>query len=671
MKMLWNPKFQSFFYARFWRLESDAKSIELTVVSTRAGSIFLTGHATPLDCLPIASRESILQGWANARLPILRDLHRSLTSLVKVFWIRTSPTLGKVLGYPRSPVHAIPAGQGFPFAFIQVPPSPTAEPEVIETDVVIVGSGCGGAVAAKTLAEAGLKVLVVDKAYYWPPQHLPMSELEGSVHLFANGGAYQSDDASVAIIAGSTWGGGGTINWSASLQTQGMVRREWAQKFGLPHFASADFQHDLDAVCERMGVGTSSIEHNKTNQVLLEGARKLGWSAKAVPQNTGGEAHNCGYCTLGCGSCGKKGPTESFLPDAAKARAAFMEGFECTELLFSGVQQGDARVASGVRGRWTSRDSNGGVDGADRWHREVMIKARHVILAAGPLSTPLILHRSGLRNPHIGRHLHLHPVSMVAAVWDEDIRPWEGSILTSVVNEFENLDGDGYGAKLEANIMLPGWFLPLFPWQRGLQWKEFAAKMKRMTGYISLARDRYGGRVYPDAKDGRCKIEYTVSKYDKQHILEGVVRLAEMAYVQGAREIYAAIPGLEPFVRPAPAPEANIHVTGIETPSVTDKLFHEWQRNLRRVGFPSPATSFGSAHQMGTCRMSSSAAKGVVDAKGRVWGTEGLYICDTSVFPSASGVNPMITVMAISRSTARGIAEAAGVPYRPHVLAEL
>jgi choline dehydrogenase-like flavoprotein len=182
---------------------------------------------------------------------------------------------------------------------LQFPPSNAAEPETINADVVIVGSGCGGAVAAKTLAEAGLKVIVVDKGYYWSPLRLPMSELEGSAHLFDNGGMMLSEGATVTIAAGSTWGGGGPDNWSASLQTQGYVRHEWSQKFGLKYFTSAEFQRDLDAVCSRMGVGTSAIQHNKTNEILLEGARKLGWSAKTVPQNTGGEAHNCGYCTYG------------------------------------------------------------------------------------------------------------------------------------------------------------------------------------------------------------------------------------------------------------------------------------------------------------------------------------------------------------------------------------
>lgn len=125
-----------------------------------------------------------------------------------VFWLRTSPTIGPVLGFPQTPVNAVPPGVGFPFQFVQIPPATTPEPEVIETDIVIVGSGCGGAVVAKTLAEAGLKVIVVDKAYYWAPEYLPMTEGATGAHLYANGGAFISDDSTMSVLAGSTWGGG-------------------------------------------------------------------------------------------------------------------------------------------------------------------------------------------------------------------------------------------------------------------------------------------------------------------------------------------------------------------------------------------------------------------------------------------------------------------------------
>lgn len=610
---------------------------------------------TPLDCLPIQDRERVLQNWAVSRLPLLRGLHASFTALSIAYWVRTSPTLGRVLGHPRVPTHGSPAKDGYPFRFLQFPPSNSTEPEVLTADVVIVGSGCGGAVAAKTLAEAGLKVFVVDKGYYWSPLRLPMSEREAGQHLFDNGGMIASEGAIVTVSQGSAWGGGGTVNWSASLQTQGYVRHEWSQKFGLKHFTSAEFQRDLDAVCDRMGVGTAAIEHNKTNQVLLEGARKLGWSAKPVPQNTGGEAHNCGYCTLGCGSCGKKGPTETFLPDAAEAGAEFIEGFECAEVMFDESSSSTERETTGVRGRWTARDSSGNTVGPNRTTRELLIKAPRVIVSTGSIATPILLKRSGLANPQIGQHLHLHPVSFMAAIWDEEIRPWEGPILTSVVNEFENLSGDGYGAKLEATTMLPGLFLPAFPWRSALQAKTFAANMKRATGYISLARDRNGGTVSPTPENpARPKVVYNPSAGDKQNILHGLVRLAQLLYASGAREIHSTLPTLQPFIRPSPSPTEKQTLTPISHPSLNDAAFNSWLAQLQASGGPA---RFASAHQMGSCRMGTSERNSAVDEQGRVWGCEGLWVCDASVFPSASGVNPMITNMAIARGIARGIVE--------------
>lgn len=233
-----------------------------------------------------------------------------------------------------------------------------------------------------------------------------MSEHEAGIHLFHNGGFDQSDDQSVAVIAGSAWGGGGTVNWSASLQTQDFVRREWADA-GLPFFTSAAFQECLDRVCERMGVSGDYVEHNKTNKVLMEGARKLGYSSKVVPQNTGGKKHYCGYCTLGCGSAEKQGPVASFLPDAARAGAQFIEGFTADKVLFD--ETAGRKIATGVRGTWLSRDSNRGVSGLDRTSRSVIIKAKRVIVSCGTLASPLLLLRSGLNNPQIGRNLYLHP----------------------------------------------------------------------------------------------------------------------------------------------------------------------------------------------------------------------------------------------------------------------
>jgi choline dehydrogenase-like flavoprotein len=201
--------------------------------------------------------------------------------------------------------------------------------------------------------------------------------------------------------------------------------------------------------------------------------------------------------------------------------------------------------------------------------------------------------------------------------------------------------------------MLPSIFLTLTNWNSGLDFKLQALKFRHMSGFFSIARDRDTGRIYPDPVSRAPRIEYTPSAFDRAHIMEGLVALAKMCYVTGATEIHACIQGVKPFIRDqdvAPSPEDI-------DPGVTDPRFAAWIAELKRIGNKPPIGTFGCAHQMGSNRMSATEKDGVVDAKGKVWGTEGLYVSDASVFPSASGVNPMVTNMAISDWISRGVSK--------------
>ncbi|KAB5558612.1 hypothetical protein GE09DRAFT_1237981 [Coniochaeta sp. 2T2.1] len=617
----------------------------LRLLSTRPGAVLLTGYTTPVHLQPIRVREAILKSWQASWLLSLRVVAKSICSLAQSSYLCSSPLYKTVSGYPDVPRDWTP-GKGHDYSFLQF--SPGAEPAVLETDVVIVGSGCGGGVCAKVLAEAGHRVLVLDKGYYFAPEQLPMTQSEGMYHLFENGGFLASADSSINTLAGSCWGGGGTVNWSVSLQTQGYVRREWAEQHGLPFFATQEFQESLDRVCGFMGVADVNYQ-SRRGQALLDGARKLGWEARPAPQNCGGREHPCGHCHLGCGSGSKQGPAVSWLPHAARNGAQFIEGFKAERVVFEDVD-GEKR-ATGVVGLWTSRDKNGGTVGPDseRVTREVVIKAKRVIVSSGSLQSPLLLKRSGLKNRHIGRNLHLHPVNMVIAFWDEDIRPWEQGIITSLCTSFENLDNAGHGTKLEGNCCLPYAAFTTLPWTSGADFKLAAARLRHAGEFIALTRDRDSGSVSADPTTGAPLIEYTPSPFDAANTMEGVIALAKICYITGAREIRAMLPNTRPFIRPQETtPE-------VEKLGVADPDFVSWLGEVRQAGNRPPATPFTSAHQMGTCRMSSHPGAGVVDGKGRAWEARGLYVADASVFPSASGVNPMVTNMAISDWIARGV----------------
>jgi choline dehydrogenase-like flavoprotein len=397
-----------------------------------------------------------------------------------------------------------------------------------------------------------------------------------------------------------------------------------------------------------MGVSAEFIEHNKTNRVLLEGAQKLGLTVKAVPQNTGGKRHYCGYCTMGCGACEKQGPVVSFLPDAARNGATFMEGFDVWKVKFEKNKKTGNQEAVGVVGTWTSRDAYGGMTG-DRRTRRVFVKAKKVVISAGTMHTPTILQRSGLKNKHIGKNLKLHPVVTVGAIYDEETRPWEGGILTAVISSLENLDGQGHGTKLEATTMLPSTWLAFPCWRGGEDWKTLAPRMRNMTGHISLARDAGSGSIYIDPNDGRTRFRYNPIKKDRRHVLEGVIALAKVNYIAGAREIFLPIPQIPHFVRDDKA------ATDGASSGINDPKFNAWLDKIRKFGLPDPDTTFMSAHQMGSCRMGATAKKGAIDPWGKSWEADSLYVADASTFPSASGVNPMFTNMAISTWVSRNI----------------
>ncbi|ODA82844.1 hypothetical protein RJ55_01353 [Drechmeria coniospora] len=621
----------------------------LHLLGTHSGSLLMTGYWHPVKEQPAKTREAIVKSWAHSKLLSLRTLAKSLTAAASKAYGITNPYLGSLSGYTDVP-RDWKAGAGYDFKFVQVDAGSGVHE--ITTDVVIVGSGCGGAVSAKNMAEAGHKVLVVDKGYYYPPSQFPMAQKAACSHLFDNAGVYISDDSSTSVLCGGTWGGGGTVNWSVCLRLQRFVREEWAAT-GLPLFTSSDYDECEDRVWSFIGASKDGIRHNHRNQALLDGAGKLGWKASAVEQNTAGKEHYCGQCHLGCGSGVKRGPTVAWLPAAAEAGAEFMEGFEVRNVTFAD----DGVTATGVEGVWTSRDAEGQVHrpSSTRTQRTVRIKADKVILSAGSLWTPVILERSGVKNANVGRHLHLHPCNLVTAAFGDDVRPWEGGIITSYSSEFENLDGKGHGVKLEPTCMVPYATLAMQPWHGGLDAKLLALKLRQLNTFIALTRDRDAGRVYADGKTGRPRISYAVSDFDRDHTLEGVQALAKLCYVNGATEIRPHLPGLEAYVADDGGERQRRHVAGTD-PEFTDAAFAGWLRQLRRVGNKPPVAIWASAHQMGSCRMGATADAGVVDQSGKVWNTSGLFVADASVFPSASGVNPMVTVMSVADWISRGVA---------------
>lgn len=164
--------------------------------------------------------------------------------------------------------------------------------------------------------------------------------------------------------------------------------------------------------------------------------------------------------------------------------------------------------------------------------------------------------------------------------------------------------------------------------------------------------------MFPDPETGKPRINYVISEFDREHTLDGLQGLAKLCYVSGATEIRTNMMGLEPFVSTQRDDDSDPLLDGqrAKDPEFVDPKFAAWLLRMRQVGNAPPLASYSSAHQMGSCRMSATEDGGVVDKTGKVWGAEGLYVADSSILPSASGVNPMISTLAVSDWVSRGLA---------------
>src|SRR5665213_1214971 len=336
------------------------------------------------------------------------------------------------LGYP-GPRADVPAATAFPLA---APPL-----EAIAVDAVVVGSGAGGGVAAALLAQAGLRVAVLEAGPATESIAARQREAESFAELYLESGLAASEDLSVSVLAGACVGGGTAVNWSTSLRLPAERAAEWGASLDRPSFA-AELAAAYDAVETRLGV-TLATSHNRNNAVIVAGATKLGWGWRAIPRNAECQGDACGYCGFGCAYGNKRSTAATYLRDAHDAGA----------LVYARTRVERVRIdAAAGPGERAVR----GVDAVTEDGRTIGFDAPLVIVAAGALRTPGILARSGISSPHLGRHLHLHPTSALSAHFDEPVEPWHGAMQSALCDRFE--------AVIEAAPAHPGLMAQGLPW---------------------------------------------------------------------------------------------------------------------------------------------------------------------------------------------------------------
>ena len=588
----------------------------LDLLEGKIASLIWAGSWAEFKALPVEKRAKILQKWMGSRFNVLRKAFGTLKKLTMFLHYGShqkghNPTWAAA-DYP-GPLKST-AGNRVAIEALQF-----EEDTTLSCDVLIVGSGAGGGLAAGELAAKGKDVILLEKGPFMNGPDFNEHEAEMIRKTYDKQAAFQTTSGSVTVFAGSCLGGGTTINWTGAFKTPSYVLQEWSDEHGLSFATTPEFQKSFDRVMERSNVNTDHSPHNPQNAALWKGSEKLGEHVECIARNVegcanDGNADSCGFCGMGCRRGNKRGTLPTYIQQAAKDGARIIANAAFQKLSFenSQVTGGDVLV----------KTENGKTI-------NLKVKAKQVILAAGSIHTPAILMRSGVNHPGIGAQLFLHPTVGVTGVYDQRINPYLGVMMSAVNKQHMQLEGN-YGYWIETPPLHPGVGALALPWESPAQHKRDLLQSGNMAAFIVLTRDKFGGRVKVDAK-GNPIVDYTLNSFDRDHMLKGIRKAFEIHRAAGADKVIF--------------PHAKRRVFNLKT----NKVSHDaWLDRLPKWGWKANQAAIFTAHQMGTCPMGTDPNRHPVDLDGKVRGYEGLYVADGSLLPSAAGVNPMMSIMALA-----------------------
>ena len=486
---------------------------------------------------------------------------------------------------------------------------PGAEwPQRSSCDAIVIGSGAGGAFAARALARAGLDTVVVEEGERWGVERIRSSHpLDRFAGIYRDAGTTMAlGNPPIALPLGRAVGGTTVINSGTCFAPPPAVARTWHEQHGLAHADPELLGSQVADVEATIGVAPASMEVlGRNGELALEGAAALDWQNAPLRRNAPGCRGAC-QCAIGCPNNAKGGVHLNALPQACEAGARIVAGLRVSRILAENGR------ATGIAAR-----AKGG--------RELTISAPLVIVAAGAIPTPPLLRRGGLgRHPRLGRNLSIHPAAGITARFEERIVPWSGVMQSVGIEQLHD-----QGVLLEATASPPGMGAISAPGYG----THLVSRLERAANTALL------GAMIADEPSGRVIgsrspiVVYNLARADERRLRIAVEAMARVMLAAGAEEI--ELGGGAPLVR-----------SEAELPQALERLD---VRRLRLAGF----------HPTGTAAAGADPSRHPVDSEGRLRGVKGVWVADGSVLPSCPGVNPQISIMAIAAGV--GESAAAGV----------
>lgn len=480
----------------------------------------------------------------------------------------------------------------------------------LDCDVVIVGSGAGGAVVAAELAEAGLDVVVLEEGpHVTPERYAKMRPSESIRHMWRDAGMGFAlgvgDSPTVNVTMGRTIGGSSVLTGGVCFRIPDSVLDVWSRVHGLREMTPEKMEPCFRAVEEAVHVEDVPVSmRSRSTALFAEGTKKLGFELKSMRRNTKG-CNGCGRCNFGCPHGAKMSVDVSYLPRAIANGARVYSDCLVDRILVKGDH------AVGVAGAL--------LDGPRAKRRGALeVRARRVVIAAGSYHSPLLLQSAGVgrASGQVGRNLTLHPAFRVMARFDDPVQGWKGALQSAWSDHYEH-----------DRITLTGLFVPpgvLAATMPGIgaEHTSRAAHIPHLAMFGGLIHDD-GGGVVRRGPGREPIVTYRMSREDRAAAPKVWRRMAEIFLAAGAREVFLPILG--------------------ERPVDADRL-----RTIDLEHVPATRIESASQHPLGSCRMGVSPEHSVVNPDGEAWDLRELWVADGSVLPTSLGVNPQVSIMAMA-----------------------
>ncbi len=493
------------------------------------------------------------------------------------------------------------------------------ENQQLEADVVIVGSGAGGATAAEVLTLAGLDVILLEEGVFRTTADFRMVEKDAFRWQYQEGALRRTAAGDINLLQGRMVGGSTGVSWGTLYKPPPETLRHWREHRAARGFDSETLSPYLDKTIQRLSGGPWTTKLNENNTILQEGCDAMGWRWERMHRMVRG-CWNLGYCAMGCPTNASQSALVTSIPEALKNKLRLYTRLRCERIAHQNEQ------VSVLHAR--ALEANG----VEATGQRIEIRARHYILAAGAIGSPGILLRSSVPDPHrrLGRRTFLHPVVLSRATFEQKIDPYHGAPQSAQCDHFLFPQGatGPMGFRIEAIPLHPQLWAGTLP-GLGEQHARWMSELSQTNCLAALLRDGFapgsqGGSVWLD-DFLHAHLSYPLTDYVWEGVRRAWLAMAEIQFAAGARTVMPVHADAQPYRRYSQARAA-----------------------IQSLAPDAPRTRFASAHVMGGCALGENPQHAVVNSLGRHHQLGNLSVMDGSVFPTGLGASPQLTITALA-----------------------